>query len=296
MRKRWPVLLVTLVLLFALSVPASAGVLTTGTYSYVIEGQEQVLPVDIISVQGTTLVPTDLLDTLHLTAHTDGTLVRLARGPVIVEMHIGSIVATVAGKPRLLKSGPLSISGHLFIPADIFPDLGVSLTVDGHFVLVHDYYTPGAKPVAETSSENFGASLAAHTIQSTLRDGNAVGTVTITRLTAELLHDPALPMPFGARLRLLSLLESQTLFLITVKNQPTLGATLTFDPQKLMPVDDEGHQYDYGHLEVAVDGNVTAAVAPGATHTSVLVYDQASAPLTLYYTSTPFTLGRLPGQ
>lgn len=296
MRKRWPVLLLALVLLFAVTLPASAGVLTAGNYSYIISGQEQVLPVDIITVQGTTLVPTDLLDTLSLTAHTEGTQVTLTRGPVNVVMHLGSAVAAVDGKQRPLKSGPLSVSGHLFVPVDILPDLGVSLTVDGHFVLVQDFYTPDAAPVNEQSDPDFARKLAAHTVQSTLRDGNAVGNVTITRLTAELLHDPGLEIPFGARVRLESLLDSQTLFLVTLKNQPSLGATLALDPQKLMPVDPDGHQYDYGRMEVPIDGQVTAALAPGASHTSVLAYDKADGPLTLYYSSIPYTLGRLPAQ
>jgi len=292
-RRWWMIGLLTLVLLASIAIPASAGVLTANNYTYLLRGRELDLPVDILSVQGAYLVPDELLAALGLTPAYDGDAIGLTRGSVTVELMLGSEIAQVAGKARQLKAAPMKVSKRSFVPAEVLADLGYSLTVDGKFVLLADY-APATPPPALSQSE-FDGVLKAHTVQGTIRDGSTYATVTVTALTAELLGDERLGIPWGTRLKLLQMLKTRTLLLVTMRNQSVKA--VAFDPAKLMLVTDGGSQADYLKTEVAVDGSVTSPVAPGAVRTSVLAYSQIETDeFDLYHDGAGAVLGRLPAR
>lgn len=293
MRKRWYLVLLTALLamgaLGVQALPARAGILTSSNYTYLLKGKELNLPVDIITVQSSPMVPEDLLAAFGLKPAIEGDGVVLTRGPVTVRLQLGAETVWVNGKPRPLKAAPLKVSGRVFVPAEILPDLGASLTVDGKFVLLTDYL--GAADAATDAAAPTGA-LRAYTLESFIRDGSTMANLTITSLTPDLIRDPALGIPWGTRLKLLTMLENRTLVMVSMKNQSVKATSL--DPSKLMLVDPQGSQFDYTKVEVTVDGSVTAAVAPGALRVSVLVYPKVNAEsFDLYYDGTGNVLGSL---
>ncbi len=310
----WPALLVGVLLLLAVTaaVPVAAGALTLGNYTYLFRGRDVDLPVDILTVEGTYLVPEELLAVLGLVPQTEGDDIHLRRGPVQMTLRPGAESARVDGQPRRLKTPALRISGRLFVPAELLPDLAFDMTVDGKFVLIRDY-AAGAAPDAAagdtaaaagdadiavdtraSGDPAFAEAWATHTLQNTVRgDGGTYGQASITVLTPRLLADPRLDLPWGTRMRLQSMLAGRTLLLITLRN--TSLRPLSLDPGKLLLTGSQGHQSDYLNTEIAVDGTVTATLAPGAAHTSVLAYDQATGPLTLYYEGNNAVLGQVAG-
>jgi len=292
MRKRWWLLLVTLAVLLALAVPANAGILTAGNYTYLLYGQEVPLPVDILTLQGDTLVPTDLLAAVNLKPTQDGKAITLQRGPVSVQLQLGSPTAQVDGKVKLLGTGPLLASGRLFIPADVLPALGVQVTVDGKFVLITDYMPAAAVPSPQGDA-TYDQDYADQSVSATFRSGSAIGQLGVTMLSPALLSDARLPLDWGTRVKLLSMADTQTLLLVSVRNTSALATTLTVDPAKLLIVDNFGTQHDYLKTEVPVSGTVTSAVAPGATRSSVLAFSQVTGSFTVYYTDNSEALGRV---
>lgn len=294
MLKRWWPALGLLLALAVIAVPVSAGILTSGSYTYMFKGREQNLPVDILTVQGATLVPTELLSLVQVVPEAEADSVTLKRGPVTVQMRLGSETAVIGDTVKLLQSGPLLVGGRLFIPAEVLPELGLTLGVDGKFVLLGDYLPEGGPVPDPAGNPLYDDILKNRTAHATVRDGTSYGSYTITLLNAELLKDPRLSLNWGTRVKLLSMLQTRTLLLVQLRNTSPLGTTIALDPNKLLLVDDVGRQYDYLKTEVAVDGLVTTAVAPGATRVSVLAYGKADGALKLYYAGMPDPLGRLP--
>ncbi|HYF91317.1 MAG TPA: hypothetical protein VD969_03620 [Symbiobacteriaceae bacterium] len=288
MSKRWMLTLMLVAVLAAVAVPAaSAGVLTSSGYTYVLRGRELELPVDILTVQGAVLVPEELLAALELRPAVDGDAIRLERGPVTVELGLGSDVARIDGKARLLKAAPLLASGRLFVPAEVLADLGLSLIVDGKFVLLTRY---------DAASGDAGhVDLKAHSLTTAARDGGSPYDLEVVALTPELLADPSLSIPWGTQLKLRALVETRTLLLVTLHNPAPRAVTL--DPARLMLVDEAGRQYDYQKQEFPVTGSVTGAVAPGARRTSVLAFARVEgAEFDLYHDAAQNMLGRLPAR
>ncbi|HYG57987.1 MAG TPA: stalk domain-containing protein [Symbiobacteriaceae bacterium] len=286
--KRWRLLGLALVCLMLLPVSATAGVLTSSGYTYLLGGREIDLPVDLLTVQGSPLVPPELLSALGLSPQVDGDRIQLTRGPVTVDLTLGADTAMVDGRPKLLKTGPITVSDRLFIPAEVLPDLGITLTVDGKFVLMADYIAE-ERPAPEDSYLR-----TSHTAEAQVRDDGQLMNVRVTTLTEEMLGDPALGIPWGTRLQLARLLQSRTLLLITVRNPAIKSVSL--EPGKLMLVGDDGRQYDFAGQELPVDGRVSAAVAPGAIRSSVLAYPLVEGErVTIYYDDGSGTaMGRLP--
>ena len=106
MLKRWWPALGLLLALAVIAVPVSAGILTSGSYTYMFKGREQNLPVDILTVQGATLVPTELLSLVQVVPEAEADSVTLKRGPVTVQMRLGSETAVIGDTVKLLQSGP----------------------------------------------------------------------------------------------------------------------------------------------------------------------------------------------
>jgi len=295
MRKRWYgiliILLVSVVTMGALALPARAGILTSSSYTYLLKGKELNLPVDILTVQSSPMVPEELLGAFGLKLAAQGDAVELTRGPVTVRLVLGAETVWVDGKPRPLKAAPLKVAGRIFVPAEILPDLGAQLMVDGKFVLLTDYLSTEANAQEQVADGQVDGL----PLEAFVRDGATVANLSVRALTPELIGDPDLGIPWGTRLKLLSMLENRTLVMVAMRNQSIKATAL--DPAKLMLVDPQGRQYDYTKVEVPVDGSVTAAVAPGALRVSVLVYPKVeSSEIELYYDGTGTVLGRLTGR
>lgn len=293
MKARWWLCLLIGVLLVLIAFPVDAGVLTSGSYTYVFHGRELEQPVDISTVQGTPLAPESLLRSLGLEPVVTGNAVHLGRGSAAVDLTLGSTIASTGGKRQVLPAAPMIVGERLFVPAAVLPFLGFALNVDGKFILLEDY-APAAETPSALAPQEYERYLAAHSLQTSLRGGSgAYGEISVTRLTREVLAAGRTDLSWGTRVRLLSMLEANTLLLVSVKN--TSVRSISLDASKLLVHDDSGHQYDYAGTEVPIDGKVTTPIAPGATRVSVLAYDWTEAPLTLYLDSTGTTLGRVDG-
>jgi len=288
MRRRWWIAMLLVIPLLAAAPPASAGILTSGSYTYMLEGRSVELPVDMLALRGEYLVPTDLLALFGLTPQITVDGIRLERGPVSILAGLGSETALVDGERRVLKVPPMRVSDRLFIPAELLPDLGITLEVEGKFALLTDHAVHKAPDKAP--EEPFAERWAKRTWKGHVREESLVGFAEITALTPDLLHDPALPLPWGVRQRLLSLAGERTLLLVTLTNRSIQAMTL--DPKRLMLVDAQGEQYDYLGLEIPVDGSLSSPLAPGAARTAVLAYPQVgSAEITLYHDGSRAVLG-----
>jgi hypothetical protein len=292
---RWFALPALLLACAAVALPlrsARAGVLTSASYTYLLGGRELELPVDMLQVQGGWLVPPELLGALGLTPRSEGDVVLLDRGPVTVTLHLGAEVARIDGQVKLLKAAPLMVAGRLFVPAEVLPDLGAEVTVDGRYVVIHDYLPAAATDPTAQVAPAAGTVGPAEAMQGTIRDGSTLAAIRLVLLTPANVDDPALPLSWGTRLKLKALMEGRTLLLATWQNQ-SLKAT-ALDPARLMLIDEAGRQYDYLKTEVAVDGQATSVVAPGASKTSVLVYPAVAGPAAqIYYDGAGSPLGRL---
>lgn len=291
MRRRLFLVLAVLLILATAAAAVQAGPLTAGSYTYVMQGRELAVPVDILSIQGAYLVPPELLRILDLTPQLSGDTVTLKRGPVAAVLQLGQDTAVIGGDRRLLDTAPVLLAGRVLVPAAVLPYLGFELEVDDNFVLLRDYVTnqeflnlPRQEPDFE---EIRGRRTARGVIYGT---SGAYSYVDMTALTPELLQDERLEMDWGTRVRLLSLLPSRTLFLVTMRN--VSQRTMSLDPAQLLVTDDQGRQYDY-LTEIPVNGLVTAVVAPGAVRTSVLAYEYSNVTLTIFSEANGSDLGRV---
>lgn len=283
MKRRWWILLLAAFLVFG-AVRAFAGPLTAGNYTYIYQGRELELPVDILTVQGATLVPEEMLNALGVPAEVQGDAVTLARGPVQAELTLGSDNLQVEGKNLMLRSFPVRVSGRLFVPAEALSHLGLEITLDGKFVLIREYSPVETPPQQILDNASFQRLLTSRTVEGTVRgNSGAYANATFTVLNRALLADSRINLPWGTRIKLLEMLQNRTLILVTLSN--TSLRTVSLDPAKLLLRDDKGRQYDYLKSETAIDGTVTSTVAPGARRTSILAYDLVSGAgsLALYY-------------
>lgn len=278
MHKRWLLVALLCLLFLTTAAPAGAGMLTTGTYTYLILGSQVDYPVDIVPTRGGYLVPAEILATFGLVPTHQGSDITLKRGPVTIKLELGSDTMRVDDRQVVAKAAPSLINGRLFLPADLLPELGISLDVDGKFVYLTDYLS---QAVDGPRSPDFKANWDDHTAERPLWLGGQYAYTYMTVLTRELLADPALEIPWGVRLRLLSLLQSRTLVYTTVRNSGIRAVAL--DPKQLMLVDDNGRQYDYLNLEVPVFGTVSSLIAPGATRTSVFAFPQVEPGRVTFY-------------
>lgn len=292
MRNRWWIIALVLTLALAIAWPAYAGILTSNNYVYLLRGQEIEVPVDILTQRGTPMVPPELLSRFGLTPVLEGERIVLERGPVRAELKLGEATALVDGRRLPLNTGPVLLSDRVLIPADLLPVLGVALEVEGKFIYLTDY---GSGVPDLTTGPSFQPNLDAWTMTTLIRDGGQVGQLAVTMLSRELLLDSELPLPWGTRAQLLALIEDRTLLLVTLQGQGVRA--MAFDPTKLTLIGKSGTQYEYLKQEIAVAGQVTLAVAPGASKTSVLVYPQVvESAVDFYYDPAASIIGRLPAK
>jgi hypothetical protein len=290
--KRQALILIGILLVVAGAVRAFAGPLTAGSYTYFLQGRELEVPVDILVVRGAPLLPEELLGILGIKPVLAGDRLSLTRGPVTVQLALGSDTARAEGRQLILAVAPMLVSGRVFVPAEVLPWVGFSLEVEGKFVLIRDYAAGNRDAGVPAETVSLASLWAARTVQNQIRSSSgAYGQVTVTVLTPELLSEDGVRMPWGTRQRLLSMLDSRTLLLVTLRNDSQRA--LSFEPARLLLTDPDGRQYDYLQAEIAIEGRVTGMLAPGAVRTSVLTYELSTGSLTFFYEPNGDTLGRV---
>jgi hypothetical protein len=290
---RW-LFAILLVLLMGSSAPAFAGGLTAQEYTYLLDGRSVAVPVDIVPVQRTFLVPRELLQTAGVTVTATGSTAELARGPVTVKLVLRSDTADVDGRTLLLGAAPMAVGDRLFVPAEVALELGFEIQVQGKFVFITDYAAALEKPLSSMDPDAYARLWKAQTVTSSLRQADgASAALQITLLTPAMLQDTQLQIPWGARMKLLALPPARSLAMVTVAN--TSGRPVQLDPASLSLVNDAGQQADYLNEVLPLDGSVLALLAPGASRTGVLFYSRLTGPITLYDLRFNMTLGRVAG-
>ncbi|HLN63029.1 MAG TPA: stalk domain-containing protein [Symbiobacteriaceae bacterium] len=290
---RW-LFAILLVLLMGSSAPAFAGGLTAQEYTYLLDGRSVAVPVDIVPVQRTFLVPRELLQTAGVTVTATGSTAELARGPVTVKLVLRSDTADVDGRTLLLGAAPMAVGDRLFVPAEVALELGFEIQVQGKFVFITDYAAALEKPLSSMDPDAYARLWKAQTVTSSLRQADgASAALQITLLTPAMLQDTQLQIPWGARMKLLALAPARSLAMVTVAN--TSGRPVQLDPASLSLVNDAGQQADYLNEVLPLDGSVLALLAPGASRTGVLFYSRLTGPITLYDLRFNMTLGRVAG-
>jgi hypothetical protein len=173
MRKGWPLILLLLLSLVVAVPAADAGMLTSGSYTYLYRGDELDLPVDILPQRGGYLVPEELLADVGLRPAVDGERIALERGPVKIEMALGDTLARMDARDRLLQVAPVRIAGRLFLPAEVLPEMAISLNVDGKLVTLANYAVGRDSGYFGLDPDpGFERRRQAHTLQAAVRDGS----------------------------------------------------------------------------------------------------------------------------
>lgn len=289
MRSRRLLLLIAVLLLLAIPVAAvQAGSLTSGNYTYLAEGRELMLSVDILPGRGGHLVPAELLTTFGIEVAEKGQSIRLTRGPVLVELEAGSATARVDGQRQYLTAAPARLAGRIFVPHSILPELALEITVDGKLVTIANY-----PPVGGPDPRPTDELLRLHSMSGYFRDGAALGQVTAVGLGYDLLAHEQLQLRWGLRQRLQYLLDDHTLIHFTVRN--TSNRAIRFDPGQLYLVDSEGRQVEpLPEGEIPVTGKISQPTAPFARRSAVFLFPKVDAPFAyIYHNGSGEVLGRL---
>lgn len=276
--------------------PTQAANLSGGAYTYVIDGEEVTFPYDPIVQKAGALLPLDLFT--HLGAKVSGALeqkVTLRYGPVTAELTLGRNLAQVNGQAEQMATAPMRLNGRLFLPAEILTGFGLSLAQEGNYVIIN-HYVDEMPALTKLSEGDWLALTADRTIDATLRADSGIyldGTFAI--LNEGMILDQHLKLDYGTRVRLLGLLQTNTLMLVDLAN-PSLksGAIQT---NGLYLVDGERNQYEVSQVLDIGQGLITGKVAPAANRMGLLVLPRlggGGGPLKLYYEGNGAVLGQFP--
>ncbi|MFZ5824557.1 MAG: stalk domain-containing protein [Bacillota bacterium] len=294
---RLAALLVGALLLVAAAVvlPADtqAATLSGGAYTYVINGEEVAFAYDPIIRKDGVLLPLDLFT--HLGVQVTGPLGRspgLTYGPVSAQLTLGRTVAVIDGVPTQTGVAPVRLNGRLFVPAALLEHFGLSFAQEGNYVTINQLL---AEPPALTS----------HPVGDWKIIHRSRGFVTSVKsdatfieagfylLDEAMLTDGNLAMSYGARTRLLGLLETNTLVLVNLSNTSFKSGAL--QPGGLFLIDANRNQYDVLSVIDIGQGLVSSKLAPGADRMGVLMLPRlagGAGAVKLYYDANGLVLGQ----
>ncbi len=259
-------------------------------YIYLVDGQEQAVAYDPISLRSGLLLPQELLTTLEVTISTPSwNQVQLNRGSLSALLTFGERTGLVNGHYLSLSSGPLRVGGHLFVPAMILPELGIQVTEDGPFILI-DRWPLSEAAVVDESAYAKAMEIATTSTYITMNRSDLLS-VKLTRLNADIVHNQVWTSNPAIRGQSLAWLEDHLLIEVSILNQSS--SFLTFDASSIYMVDDQGRQYRTSSELLPLLGEMDQPLAPGAAARAVLVLplpDSDATVLTLY---TPVYLGGL---
>lgn len=270
-------LAICLFLLATLMLPPSAVQatnLTSGTYTYVINGEEATFPFDPIKYEDDLLLPVELFQRFDITLA--GTMTRsitLKKRDVEVHVTLGSRASAVDGRPTALSAAPLRIKGRLFLPSDLLKHFGVEFRQKDTFLTLQDD-AAALPPIGERTEAEFKQLMVGRHFRASAKTSSGVFlTAEWTLLNRELLTATNLDLSFGARARLHSLMESYSVVLVTLANYSFKSGTL--DTTALFLVDQLRNQYDLVNTVDIGQGSITATIAPSATRSGVLLFPKA---------------------
>lgn len=284
-----------LLLALMVSLPGNsyAANLTGGTYTYVINGEEETFAFDPVNRKDGLLLPAEVFQRFGVTV--EGALTRtisLKKADLVAELTLGSTTFALGGQPEAVATAPLRLNGRLFLPADLLRHFGVEFSLDGTFVVMRDY-VDGQPTVNQLSDADFSNLKSGRTLSaSTKTDTNIYLTAEFTLLNEEMLAAANLDLSYGTRARLQGLVKTNTLVMVKLSNYAFKSGALVTSGVYL--VDDKRNQYDLVSTADFGKGLITGKIAPGADRTGVLVFPKITGnagTLTVYYDSNGGALG-----
>jgi hypothetical protein len=273
--KKSMVLLATSALLAALAVAvpstSSAANLSSGSTSYVVNGQEETFTFDPIQRKNGTLVPIELFERFGVEVEgATGNLITLTEGSTVVNLTLGRTASKVNGMPGSVTVEPVRLSGRLFLPAELLREFGVEFSQESGYVFLREFVT-GQPTVKVTDQTEFDKLKNSRTFNPSVKlDSGQYAQSQFTLLNKDLVQMDKLPVSQGARARLQGLIETNTLVLVNLQNYAAKSGA--FQTAGLYMIDNNRNQYDVQEVIDLGEGLLSNKLAPGADRMGVLVF------------------------
>lgn len=273
--KKSLVLLSTGALLAAIAVAvpstSSAANLTSGSSSYIINGQEETFTFDPIQRKNGTLLPIEVFQRFGVQVDgATGNLIKLTKGSTQVNLTLGRTASILNGLPSSVSVEPVRLSGRLFLPSELLREFGVEFSLESGYVFLREFVV-GQPTVKVTDQAEYDRLLNKLTYNPQVKlDSGQYASSSFTLLNKDLLQMDKLPISAGARARLQGLIETNTLVLVNLQNYAT--KTGSFQSSGLYMIDANRNQYDVQEVIDIGQGLVTDKLAPGADRMGVLVF------------------------
>lgn len=284
---------VILALLVAVMVsPTAAAPLTGGNTTYLIGGEEVAITFDPVSRKDGLLLPVEVFERFKITVQDSTTRTpTVRRGDVSVRVSLGSTAVAIGTATKTISPAPLRLNGRIFLAADLLKEFGIEYNQDGAYLTLRDL----ADALDVSPASNFAAAKASQTFTAIIKSdtGSTMLDSEFTLLTPEIVSNVEFSKDFGLRVRLLRMLETNTLLLVRIRNEFSTRA-VGWQAAGLYLVDDLRNQYDFTGQVVEVQGDVTTRFAPTAEKVSVMVYPK-TAPgfqkVTVYFDPNAASIG-----
>lgn len=300
---KWGKRILILVLLGAVAVipvagGGSAATVTSGSFTYLINGEETSFPFDPVVKKDGYLLPVDVFQALgiRIQGPNNSKQVVLTRGNVSVTANLGQPLATLDnGSVIALTPMPARISGRPFLPVQILAEFGIDVQTDTSILQLRDLGASlnGITPVTDAGPYN-NQKAQTSVLCSVKGVENFYIQTEFTVLTPTLAASPLTITDFGLRSRLLKYLDSNTVVLVHLTNTSTRG--VTFDPTKIYLVDANGVQYEYSGTELDLQGSILTKTAPNAQKWGVMLFPKITGSptsLTFYADANPQIVGSI---
>lgn len=271
---------------------SSAANLTSGTYTYVIGGEEVTYAIDPINRKDGLLLPAEVFSAFDI--QVDGLMKReftLTRDGVAVKASLGSPYIDVNGDAQSLTVGPIRLNGRVFLPADLLKQFAVEYVLDGTYVSFRDL-AAGNPALTGTGVTEWSALKTNRSFTITVRaDTSIYLNAEFILLTPEMIAATSLEVDYSTRVKLQNLQKTNTLLLVDLSNQQYRSGGL--QTAGLYLVDHQRRQYEVTQVLDIGEGMLNAKLAPGADRMGVLIYPKVkpSGTITIYYDGQNSSLG-----
>lgn len=277
------------------SVPgeSSAANLSSGSTSYVVNGQEETFTFDPLQRKNGTLLPIEVFQRFGIDVQgATGQSITLKKSQTQVNLSLGRTADVENGVPGSVSVEPVRLSGRLFLPAELLREFGVEFSMESNYVFLREFVT-GQPTVKVTQQSEYDSLKNSRTFSPSVKlDSGQYAQAQFTILNKDLLEMDKLPVSEGARARLQGLLDSNTLVLVNLQNYASKSGSFT--TSGLYMIDGNRNQYNVQEVVDLGEGLLSDKLAPGADRLGVLVFPKVKpnpGTVKLYYDGNAGDLG-----